>query len=190
MHSLECFARIITAGFIIDPETKWSAVGTSIIELRRRPVPGQPAKLTPYGDSTDATKISTSSINEKMTHTRSESASSTWRAAPPSKPRQFFSFGIPEAPFQVAVERQRAISKQGHAYLRHSWNRVDFVAVVSFWIMFTLSITGQESKPNAHIYIFRALSVLRLSRLLAITSGTTVRLLDVILCSQSHKCAF
>ena len=90
--------------------------------------------------------------------------------------REFFSFGIPEAPFEVAVDRQRAITSHGHAYLRHSWNRVDFVAISSFWIMFALSITGHESTPNAHIFIFRALSVLRLARLLAVTSGTTVSL--------------
>lgn len=58
------------------------------------------------------------------------------------------------------------------AFLRHSLNRIDFVAVVSFWIAFVLGITGEESKR--HLYIFRMLSCLRILRLLYITSGTMV----------------
>ena len=79
-----------------------------------------------------------------------------------------------EAPFQLAIEKQRSLSRQGRPYLRHSWNRVDFVSIVCFWIMFILSITHVEATGSRHIYIFRALSVLRISRLLAVTSGTTV----------------
>ena len=58
------------------------------------------------------------------------------------------------------------------AYLRHSFNRTDFVAVVSFWISFVLGITGVEQ--NKHIYIFKMLSCLRIIRLLNLTSGTSV----------------
>lgn len=58
------------------------------------------------------------------------------------------------------------------AFLRHSFNRLDFVAVVSFWIAFVLAITGMES--TAHVYVFRMLSCLRILRLLAITNGTAV----------------
>ncbi len=60
-----------------------------------------------------------------------------------------------------------------HAFLRHSWNRVDLFAVISFWITFGLAMGGQEATSNHHIYIFRALSVLRCARLLTATSGTT-----------------
>ncbi|SOV09675.1 related to CCH1 - Calcium channel (alpha subunit) [Ustilago sp. UG-2017a] len=77
-----------------------------------------------------------------------------------------------KAPFAEAFEKQR-IQAVHHAFLRHSWNRVDFVAVVSFWIAFALALGGQESTPAHHIYIFRALSVLRCARLLTATSGTT-----------------
>lgn len=75
-------------------------------------------------------------------------------------------------PFAEAVEKQRVKSVH-YAFLRHSWNRVDFVAILAFWIALALALTHQESTPHHHIYIFRALSVLRCARLLTATSGTT-----------------
>lgn len=74
-------------------------------------------------------------------------------------------------PFVQSIRRQRTTYQQ--AFLRHSWNRLDAVAVVSFWISFVLALYGIEAAQN--VYIFRALSVLRATRLLAITAGTTVR---------------
>jgi len=91
--------------------------------------------------------------------------------------------GFERHPFQLAIEKQRDLSEGTRPFLRHSWNRVDCVAVVSFWIMFILAITGAEQNPY-HIYIFRALSVLRVSRLLAVTSGTTVRF-EYLLCTPA-----
>ncbi|QRW09988.1 ion transport domain-containing protein [Ceratobasidium sp. AG-Ba] len=78
-----------------------------------------------------------------------------------------------DTPFQLAVARQRILAEQSSTYLRHSWNRTDFVAVCAFWIMFGLAVSGMETQPNAHIYVFRALSVLRTARLLAVTKGTS-----------------
>ncbi|SNX86724.1 related to CCH1 - Calcium channel (alpha subunit) [Melanopsichium pennsylvanicum] len=77
-----------------------------------------------------------------------------------------------KTPFAEAFEKQR-VQAVHHAFLRHSWNRVDLVAVVSFWIAFALALGRQESTNQHHIYIFRALSVLRCARLLTVTSGTT-----------------
>lgn len=77
-----------------------------------------------------------------------------------------------EAPFRSGIQRQQKQLITQSAYLRHSWNRTDFVAIVSFWISFVLSLYGWESQYQ--LYVFRALSVLRLMRLLTITSGTTV----------------
>lgn len=59
------------------------------------------------------------------------------------------------------------------AFLRHSFNRLDFLAVVSFWISFSLSQTYYET--THHCYVFRMLSCLRILRLLSLTSGTSVR---------------
>lgn len=58
------------------------------------------------------------------------------------------------------------------AFLRHGFNRLDFAAVISFWITFALSITGLEMQH--HLFIFRMMSCLRIVRLLALTNGTAV----------------
>ena len=58
------------------------------------------------------------------------------------------------------------------AFLRHSFNRLDFVAVVCYWISFVLAISGIEARY--HIHIFRMLSCLRILRLLSLTSGTSI----------------
>ncbi|OCK85943.1 hypothetical protein K432DRAFT_421393 [Lepidopterella palustris CBS 459.81] len=68
--------------------------------------------------------------------------------------------------------QQQRVRLAHRAYLRHSFNRLDFLAVVSFWISFVIGILGMES-PR-HLYVFRMLSCLRILRLLGITSGTTV----------------
>ena len=77
-------------------------------------------------------------------------------------------------PFQFSVRLARNVTRRNHPYLRHSWTRLDAIAVVAFWITFILAQTGVEH-GRYHIGIFRALSVLRTARLLAITSGTTVK---------------
>ncbi|PCH34579.1 hypothetical protein WOLCODRAFT_106220 [Wolfiporia cocos MD-104 SS10] len=75
-------------------------------------------------------------------------------------------------PFRVNIASARVQTMRNVPYLRHSWSRIDFVAVVSFWISFALATAGVE-RGSYHIGIFRAMSVLRTTRLLAITSGTT-----------------
>lgn len=69
--------------------------------------------------------------------------------------------------------QQQRIRLARRAFLRHSFNRLDFLAVVSYWIAFALSVLSIDS--NQHIFIFKMLSSLRILRLLALTSGTTVR---------------
>ena len=58
------------------------------------------------------------------------------------------------------------------AFLRHSFNRLDFLAVVSYWISLVLS--AMEIASQNHIYLFQMLSCLRILRLLSLTSGTSV----------------
>ena len=77
-------------------------------------------------------------------------------------------FAYTYAPYALSIKRQRQTYQQ--AFLRHSFNRIDLVAVVSFWISFILSMTGAEAAHN--LWFFRALSVLRATRLLAVTAGT------------------
>ncbi|MCJ1468760.1 calcium channel protein [Pseudocyphellaria aurata] len=58
------------------------------------------------------------------------------------------------------------------AFLRHSFNRLDLLAVVSYWFSFVLALTHVEQ--HHHLFVFRMLSCLRLLRLLGLTSGTMV----------------
>ena len=68
--------------------------------------------------------------------------------------------------------QQQRVRLARRAFLRHGFNRLDFVAVVSFWIMFVLSIMMVEG--SRHLFLFRMLSCLRILRLLGLTRGTSV----------------
>jgi hypothetical protein len=70
------------------------------------------------------------------------------------------------------TRQQQRVRLARRAFLRHSFNRLDFLAVVSFWISFGLSIAQIES--DRHVYVFRMLSCMRILRLLGLTSGTSV----------------
>jgi hypothetical protein len=76
-------------------------------------------------------------------------------------------------PFRLNVESLHDKIHRSVPYLRQSWGRIDFVAISSFWITFALAKFGFE-RGSHHIGVFRAMSVLRTARLLAISSGTTV----------------
>jgi hypothetical protein len=76
-------------------------------------------------------------------------------------------------PFKLNITHTHEKAYRNIPYLRQSWTRIDFVAIVSFWVTFFLAVFGEE-RGKYHIGIFRALSVLRTARLLTITSGTTV----------------
>ncbi|KAL7628229.1 calcium channel protein [Parahypoxylon ruwenzoriense] len=82
------------------------------------------------------------------------------------------SFTMMHSNVPETIEEQQRMQLARRAFLRHGFNRLDFIAVVSFWITFTLSITGLEVKY--HVFIFRMLSCLRIVRLLALTNGTAI----------------
>jgi voltage-dependent calcium channel len=90
--------------------------------------------------------------------------------APQQQPQQ----DVLILPFQFSINLSRGVTRRHLPYLRHSWTRTDALSVIAFWIAFILAQTGVEHGSH-HIGLFRALSVLRTARLLAITSGTTVR---------------
>jgi hypothetical protein len=84
------------------------------------------------------------------------------------------------APFADSVTASRTtLTLSDTPFLRHSWNRVDSIAVVAFWISFALAMTGVE--PHKSVYLFRGLSVLRSARLLTVTKGTSVGV------SENHR---
>jgi voltage-dependent calcium channel len=58
------------------------------------------------------------------------------------------------------------------AFLRHSFNRLDLIAVVSYWVSLSLQLSGYEGRQ--HVYIFNMLSSLRILRLLGLTAGTSI----------------
>lgn len=64
--------------------------------------------------------------------------------------------------FRVATER---------AYLRSSWNRLQFLAVISYWTALLLSINSFDLKNE--LFMFSALSALPILHLLNLTSGTS-----------------
>ena len=68
--------------------------------------------------------------------------------------------------------QQQRIRLARRAFLRHGFNRLDFVAVVSFWIATILSLV--MAQQDHHIFIFQMLSCLRILRLLSLTQGTSV----------------
>ncbi|KAG5220860.1 calcium channel protein [Salix suchowensis] len=76
-------------------------------------------------------------------------------------------------PFKLSIQHARGKTDRNIPYLRHSWSRIDAVAIVSFWISFWLATGGAERGAGNHIEVFRAMSVIRTARLLTITSGTT-----------------
>ncbi|GAA6027992.1 hypothetical protein JCM8097_001819 [Rhodosporidiobolus ruineniae] len=101
--------------------------------------------------------------------TAAGAASSASFLAPPASPAgRGKAFRSNTTPYALSIKRQRQTYQQ--AFLRHSWNRIDFVAVLSFWIAFALAQTGAEAGKN--LWCFRALSVIRSLRLLAVTAGT------------------
>ncbi|KAK4192634.1 Ion transport protein-domain-containing protein [Podospora australis] len=73
---------------------------------------------------------------------------------------------------QGTLEEQQRLHLARRAFLRHGFNRLDFVAVVSYWISFALSLTGLEHQHS--LYVFRMLSCLRIIRLLALTKGNLI----------------
>lgn len=80
------------------------------------------------------------------------------------------SFPDPDAPMHGRQQQRMRLARR--AFLRHSFNRLDFIAVVSYWISFVMTMFHFET--GRHVYIFNMLSCLRILRLLGLTSGTSI----------------
>ncbi|KAG8875562.1 calcium channel protein [Tulasnella sp. 331] len=173
IFTLEAFARVVVTGFILDPETRitdsralFNRTSSSIqSHFQMNPPSASLDPVTPMKRELSTT--SSHAYPPSSVHSRDASSlnlGSTWIGT---------HLGVRRHPFQLAIAQQQILSERNLPYLRHSWNRIDFIAVVSFWIMFILAMVGVENTAARHIYIFRALSVLRVARLLAVTNGTT-----------------
>lgn len=149
------FARIIVTGFLIDPETRtgdWCRQVWYFIIRRAR---AEELVDAPNTGETWRQRVKESPM-----------------PVPGKLKRSATTMVLTEAPFQSAVARQQDVLAQNRPYLRHSWHRVDLLAILMFWIMFFVALSGQEITATRHLYIFRCLSVLRATRLLVVTSGT------------------
>lgn len=153
LYSLELTARIIVSGFIVNPDaasTNMYSTWRTYIESKLRFVftPNEQQVKLPT-----VQQLSAAALFPSMAHIHSG---------------QGFLHTRDQQRFQLARR----------AFLRHSFNRLDFLAVVSYWIALVLALTGLEEKY--HLYIFRMLSCLRILRLLGLTSGTGVCLVSLI----------
>jgi hypothetical protein len=160
VFTFEMFARIVVTGLVLDPETSTREYWFGTYGV----IPSLTSRLTRNASSLQRS-ISKPAANRAAWRDRKASTEAL-------NTRSIAGVTV-EAPFQHAVAKQQSLYAAGRPYLRHSWHRIDMLAVVSFWITFLLAITHQEATSNHHIYIFRSLSVLRAGRLLVITSGTS-----------------
>jgi hypothetical protein len=146
------------SGFLLDPEVP-------LRSLLYAPF-SSPFTLSAVGSRFSA------ALSLTQTNTTS---SSLFSKSPYRHDRQMSSIAIPKyLPFEVAFHVQRSLAHRGVPYLRHSWSRIDFLAVLCFWVHLCLSALGVERTGNLHVGIFKALSVMRTFRLLAVTNGTNV----------------
>ena len=149
VYTVEVVIQILVSGFILNPR-EYSTIDRSI-GVRQ-------ALLNKANDLF-------------ALHRQPTTKDGRWRPeAPPSLLRSFTAETFEDMP--GASRQQMKVRLARRAFLRHSFNRIDFVAVVSFWISFILSATGVVSRY--HLYVFEMMSCLRIFRLLNITSGTSV----------------
>jgi hypothetical protein len=152
IYTIETVIRIIVSGFIINP-VEYSTINRQV-GLRQAVVDHAQRFFGPQRQA--SVKRVDPSVEPQMPIVlRSFTAAQNIQALGPGDSR--------------AQQRARLAHR---AYLRHSFNRTDFVAVVSFWIAFAIGISGLQNKK--HILIFKMLSCLRIIRLLNLTSGTSV----------------
>ncbi|VBB72796.1 Putative calcium-channel protein [Podospora comata] len=150
IFTLEIIARIIVSGFIVNPEEY--APPKTKRRIKERVAEQYRAIFRP----------------QRQRSTRQPKKEEEFM---PTFARSFtMMHGV--AAGQGTLEEQQRLLLARRAFLRHGFNRLDFVAIVSFWISFGLGVAGLESKHS--IYVFRMLSCLRIIRLLALTKGNLI----------------
>ena len=91
-------------------------------------------------------------------------------SAQPSIVRSFTGIPNPGGPGHTKQKQRMRLARR--AFLRHSFNRLDLLAVLAYWISFVMQISGVED--SKHVYVFNMLSCLRILRLLGLTAGTSI----------------
>lgn len=152
IYSLEIIARVIVSGLFINP-VEYSTIDRKI----------------GFG------RAVINKANDMFAVTRKHSVHGAPRSPgfapqPPPLIKSFTTTNFEDVPGSARQGQRKRLAHR--AFLRHSFNRLDFVAVVAYWISFWIALFGFESKQ--HLYVFRMLSCLRILRLLGITGGTSV----------------
>jgi voltage-dependent calcium channel len=154
IYTAEIISKIIVSGFILNP-IEYSTINRQV--GFRQAVMAQMRKL--FGAQA-ALKAPTGLSNPDSLE--------------PAQPSIFRAFTT--SPALVAQQGgsryQRRVRLAHRAFLRHSFNRLDFIAVVSYWVSFILALLSLQNQHE--IYVFRMLSCFRILKLLYITNGTTV----------------
>ncbi|KAJ5578035.1 uncharacterized protein N7459_006999 [Penicillium hispanicum] len=152
IYTLEIGAKILVSGLIFNP-AEYSTLNRSL-GIRKAIAEKGRNLITPHRQMT----------TKKVSFLQAEPQSSILRT--------FTGMNGLDAPSYDDPLQKRRIRLAHRAFLRHSFNRLDFVAVVAYWISFFLSLDGVEATHQ--LYIFRMLSSLRILRLLSLTNGTSV----------------
>ncbi|KAH8727532.1 Ion transport protein-domain-containing protein [Phaeosphaeriaceae sp. PMI808] len=156
VYTIEVIVRIIVSGFIINP-VEYSTINRQV-GLREAVM----MKANQYfGGPERQASQRRSGTKQDPTDSQQPSVLRTFTTA-----QMHVDIGPGDS---RSVQRDRLARR---AYLRHSFNRTDFLAVVSFWISFTLSLINIDN--SRVILVFNMLSCLRIIRLLNLTSGTAV----------------
>lgn len=151
VYTLELISKILVSGFIVNP-VEYSTLNRSV-GLKEALIERGKTLITPQRQ-----------FSKKMSILPDEPQASIIRTFT----------GLNQLEQEVIDDplQGRRIRLAHRAFLRHSFNRLDFVAVVSYWVSFLLDVSGVETRSQ--LYVFRMLSCLRILRLLALTNGTSV----------------
>ncbi|KAJ5902179.1 hypothetical protein N7495_002707 [Penicillium taxi] len=152
IYTLEISAKVIVSGLLFNP-TEYSTLNRSL-GIRKAIAEKGKNLIAPHRQST----------TKKVSFLQTEPQSSILRTFTGMNALDSQSYDDP-------LQKRRVRLAQ-RAFLRHSFNRLDFVAVVAFWISFFLALSGIEA--TRQLFIFRMLSSLRILRLLSLTNGTSV----------------
>jgi hypothetical protein len=153
IYTLEIGAKILVSGFMFNSK-EYSTLNRSL-GIRKAIAEKGKNLITPHRQMTTK-KVSFQPQEPQASIIRTFTGMNTLDAEPIDDPLH-----------------NRRVRLAHRAFLRHSFNRLDFVAIVAFWVSFVLSLRGLEVAQQ--LYIFRMLSCLRILRLLALTNGTSVR---------------
>lgn len=151
MYTLEIVAKILVSGFMFNAE-EYSTLNRSL-GIRKAIAEKGKNLIAPHRQTTK--KVSFLPQEPQASIIRTLTGMNALDAEPIDDPLQ-----------------KRRVRLAHRAFLRHSFNRLDLLAIIAFWISFVLSLRGLEVAQQ--LYIFRMLSCLRILRLLSLTNGTSV----------------